>query len=94
MSFIASNLEHFQENSTVNRVTTEYDDGSTANFSCLVHTVLQQSASAIRSMINIHHKDKIHGWGCTQRFHVQILAQTQATKIKILFFGFLSHSGY
>lgn len=56
--------------------------------------MLQQSAIAIRSMINVDHKDKIHGWGCTQRFQVQILAQTQATKIKITFLGFLSHSRY
>lgn len=97
MSFIACNLERFQENSTVNRVTTQsmmIDQLPTFHVYREVHTVMQQSVTTIKSIINVDHKDKIHGWGCTQRFQVQILAQTQVTKIKILFVDFPSHSGY
>jgi hypothetical protein len=97
MSFNASNLEHFQENSTVNRVSTQSmitDQLPTFHAYREVHSVLQQSATAIKSIINVDHKDTIHEWDCTQRFQVQLLAQTQATKIKILYLGFLSNSGH
>lgn len=58
-----------------------------------VHSVLQQSATANKSIINIDNKDTIHEWDYTHEVPGSTPG-SQATKIKILYLGFLSNSGH